>query len=503
MVRQTPAKSPAPKPSPRFFRLQSLWPLSIERGGRCLTTIAIVMAAACSRFEDAPTGPTVASGSPSIAINPTFPDGRPKNQDEMFAELATRIPGYAGTYFAADGTPVTNLVDLAKAGDVDKAIEAFVRDGYKGEGRRKSLFKKVGYDFVKLKQWKDSATQTLLTRRNVAYVDIDEANNRLSIGVLNAAESDNANRFLRDNKIPGMVALVVPVDTSPNYNNNPPSSAETLRNTRSLYGGVQIKPQAFNSCTLGFNAMMGVVNGNFHYLYSYDHFFVTAAHCMYQMGYASNTPIYQTPDQYGSTSVIGYEYRQPQWRPQSQMEDCPAGSLCSLAESALVRYVVPWGGPRIARTTWPGTYGSDTGSVTLDPYYAPWSVVDSVIDHTLLYGAVLHKVGWKTGWTQGSVSQTCVNARVVLNGYPTQWVGVCQWTASMGAGPGDSGGPVFKNKFGSYPNVQIVGNVTNGNSIATQFSFYPYIAYELLTRYDYSSQCLSGPCWTQLVVSNH
>lgn len=368
------------------------------------------------------------------------------------------------------------------------------------------MFKKVGYDFVTLKQWKDNATQTLLARRNVAYVDIDEENNRLSIGVLNAAESDNAERFLRDNKIPGMVALAVPVDSSPDYNNNPPSSAETLRNTRSLYGGVQINPQATNRCTLGFNAMYGMEDRyGFKYMYSYDHFFVTAAHCMYQIGYASNTPIYQAPDQYGFTQVIGYEYRQPQWRGHSEFPvDCPAdGSLCATAEAALVRYTVPWGGARIARTTFAGTYGSDTGSVTMDPYYAPWPVADSIMDHTLLNGATLHKVGWKTGWTQGYVSQTCVNARVILNGYPTQYVGVCQWTASMRSDQGDSGGPVFKHKFGAYPKVQIVGSVTNGNAIATQFSFYPYISYELLTRYDIWTGCGATPCSGRLVVSNN
>ena len=85
------------------------------------------------------------------------------------------------------------------------------------------------------------------------------------------------------------------------------------------------------------------VNGNVR-LYSYDHFFVTAAHCMYALGYPSNTPIYSEIDQNGTTRIIGYEARQPEWKGPETYYDCPGGSQCSMAEAALVRYTVPWGG---------------------------------------------------------------------------------------------------------------------------------------------------------------
>ena len=141
--------------------------------------------------------------------------------------------------------------------------------------------------------------------------------------------------------------------------------------------------------------------------------------------------------------------------------------------------------------------------MTLDPYNQPWTVVDSVMDYTFLQGATLYKVGRRTGWTQGTVSQTCADWRLVINGYQSQFVALCQWNATAEAGPGDSGGPVFKFKLGYYPSVQVVGNVWGGNSIAITFSFYPYISWEL-TRRDAGTACgggYPGGCSPRLTVS--
>ena len=466
--------------------------------GCILVPFCIATLLGCSPADDPPTGIRTPTGGPSFTLNPVRPDGRPKYLDEIFAEIAAHVPGYAGTYYDADGTPITNLVDLSRGPDAERAIGFLINNGKNGEGPRKSKLKKVAHDFLKLKEWKDKATLTLLARPYVVSVDIDEANNRLKIGVANGAEEANANRFLRENKIPGLVATMIPVDTSPDYN-RPPGSPETLRNTQSLYGGVAIHPGVTKTCSLGFNAMLSVIDGNGSTrLYSYDHFFVTASHCMWSLGYPSNTPIYQNNDQYGNTRVIGYEFRQPEWLGQERYYDCPGGSRCSTAESALIRYNAPWGGARIARVS--GNPG--TNSITLDPYYPPWQVADSVGDNTLLNGATLYKVGQTTGWTQGTVTETCANYRILLGGTPTQFVALCQWSASCGSAGGDSGGPVFKNKFGYYPQVQLVGNVWAGISSVSTFSFYPYIDYELTTR-DTQSVCGSQPCWPRLTVSNY
>jgi hypothetical protein len=436
---------------------------------------------------------------PSFTIDPVLPNGRPKDQDEIFAEIAAHVPGYAGTYYDADGTPTTNLVDLSRGPDAERATGFLTNNGKNGEGPRKSKFRKVAYDFLKLKEWKDRATLTLLARPHVVSVDIDEVNNRLKIGVADAAEEANAKSFLHDNKIPGLVATLIPVDTGPGYNMQP-GSPETLRNTQSLYGGVSIHPgDPTRSCSLGFNAMLSVLDGNGSTrLYNYDHFFVTASHCMWSLGYPSLTPVYQNYNQSGSTRIIGYEYRQPEWRGQDRYDRCPAGSRCTLAESALVRYSVPWGGARIARIE--GNTGS--GSITLDPYNPPWAVADSLEIAVLMNGATLYKVGQTTGWNQGTLTESCGDYRIWLNGAPTQFVALCQHTANFAAGGGDSGGPVFMNKFGYYPQVVLVGNIWAGNSSVSTFSYYSYIAYEMTTR-DTPFVCTSMPCWPRLTVSNN
>jgi len=458
--------------------LNSRHPRRNLSGSRSLSFfIVVAVLLGCTGADDSPTAPSIASSAgPSFTIAPALPSGRPKTLDEVFAEIATHVPGYAGTYYAKDGTPITNLVDLSQSAAAEQAIAPFIRGGKNGTGVLKSQFRKVSHDSAKVNEWKGYATRNLLLRPNVIFVDIDEENNQLNIGVRSQAETGPVKRFLNDNHIPGGVALVIPVDTSPGYQVNP-SVPETLRNTQSLYGGVQILPGAVKQCTLSFNAMLSSDTR----IYSYDHFFVTNAHCMNSVGYPQNTPIYQNNDQNGSTRIIGYEFRQPLWEGSERYTNCPAGSRCSMAEVALVKYTVPWGGSRIARTTYVGA-GRDTGSVTLDPYALPWQVVDSVNDHTLFQGSTIMKVGRTAGWTQGTTTQTCADYRLWLGGYPTQFVILCQWSGNFTSRGGDSGSPVFKYKFGYYPQVQLVGTVWAGDYGVSTFSFFPYISWELTFR---------------------
>lgn len=463
------------------------------------SSMATVVLVGCSQADHSPTGPSLASkAQPEFAISVTQPSGRPKTQDEIFADIATHVPGYAGTYYDHDGTPITNLVDLSKSAAAEQAIAPLIRSGRDGAGSVRSQFRKVAYNFLQLKQWKDYATSTILSRPNVVFVDIDEANNRISIGVRNAAEIAPVKRLLDDKHIPGLVGALIPIDTSPNPQVSP-GGPETLRNTQSLIGGVMIGTGAFYDCTLSFNAQLVAGNGQGYYrTYSSDHFFVTNTHCMNQVGAVTNTAVFQTT----TNRIIGYEYRQPNWQGSNGgWPQCPNGSLCATAETALIRYQVPWGGSKIARTTFFGTL-TDTGSTAIDPYNPPWQVVDSVGDATLLQGRTLQKVGWHAGWTQGSVTQTCTDYRLFIEGNWSPYVILCSWSANLTSIPGDSGAPVFMTKLGSYGNqVQLVGTIWAGTYGVSSFSFYPYISWELTGR-DTQLACGSvSPCWPRLGVS--
>ena len=90
-------------------------------------------------------------------------------------------PGYAGTYFDTDGTPTTNLVDLDKAHDAEQATAFMTKGGKNGEGPRSRSSKRSPIDFLKLKEWKSKATRSLLSETDIAFVDIDEENNRLNV----------------------------------------------------------------------------------------------------------------------------------------------------------------------------------------------------------------------------------------------------------------------------------------------------------------------------------
>jgi hypothetical protein len=140
---------------------------------------------------------------------------------------------------------------------------------------------------LQLKQWKDYATSTILSRPNVVFVDIDEENNRISIGVLNAAEIAPVKRLLDDKHIPGLVGALIPIDTSPNPQVSP-GTPEDLRNTQRLIGGVDIRTGSFYNCTLSFNAKLVAGNMHGYYVtYSSDHFFCDE-HSLHEVGGHSN-----------------------------------------------------------------------------------------------------------------------------------------------------------------------------------------------------------------------
>lgn len=354
------------------------------------------------------------------------------------------------------------------------------------------MFRKVAHDFRQLKTWKSYATSNLLSRPNVLYVDIDEENNRISIGVLNSTTKTEIERHMRDKKIPTAVAVVMPPAMMPPPGDPPPNpgAGETLRNTNQLIPGVRIYPGNTLICTMGFNTSF-----RSNYYYSSDNFFVTNGHCMNTIGSNTGTIV---RNQFGN--VIGYEWRQSFYFYAPDYDCPPGGYRCALADAALIRYTVGWNGGVIARTTFSGT-GTDTGSVTLDPFNPRWAIADSIMDHTLIQGRQLHKVGWNSGWTEGSVTTTCVDYQLFMNNVPTQFFWLCQWDTNFTTAGGDSGAPVFTYKFGSFPKVSLVGVIWAGLKGRSVFSFYPYVSWSL-TRGQTWWECWPDTrCETRLSVS--
>jgi hypothetical protein len=484
-------------------------------GSRSAAIAALVfLTTGCS--ADDPVHPTVSAATrASQEVQMVAPDGRPKTLDEVFVEIAQSVPGFAGIYVLPDGTPEALLVDLNRSEHARAALEQLLeRSIGQGNAHKPLKFRRAQYDFLQLYRWKLELTQTLLTDPEVVGLDIDEVRNRITVEVLTQPAVGRARALLARGEIPSDVTVVDPDDGS----EDPPPDGfvddasegsddasytgidgPTIRDFfSSVPGGVQILNSTNSgTCTSGFNTYLSsTVRG----IYSGNKYLVTAAHCTTTLGAVDGAFFYQP--RYGDgTRLIGNEVREPLWHTYSPTTDltCPPGGiLCSTADAALIQYAgfLQPEARSIARTT-------TLGSITLQPGAPRWKIVDSLENHGLLAGAVVTKMGVTTGWQWGTITQTCKQSRLFHRGALTNYMVTCAWAFDGDAAGGDSGGPVFVNKYYNSSEVTLVGIVSAGTIGRSVFSFYPYIAYELTHR-DKAFACAGVDlCWPRLTVSAH
>jgi hypothetical protein len=184
-------------------------------------------------------------------------------------------------------------------------------------------------------------------------------------------------------------------------------------------GGLNIVRFGAQACTLGFNAKK---TGSLRY-------FVTNAHCTQTFG-AVNGDVFGQP--LGQSNYrIGFEVTDP---PFVTGGNCPAVGGCRWSDAALIRYDSAGVGfhSNIARTV------NQFGSIELAE--SPFHVEGEVGSSSLVIGTFLSKVGVASGWTSGNITGTCVEW---LNFPAPGYALLCQYNASAGGAPGDSGSPVF------------------------------------------------------------
>lgn len=119
-------------------------------------------------------------------LNQTSPSQAIKNQqektlDEQLGEVAGRVPGFGGLFLDEANNLCVYLLDVSQKKAVEEAIIAvFGADFIPPSGVRPL---KAQYSFSQLKTWHDRLTGPVLTIRGVVLTDLDEAKNRLRIGV--------------------------------------------------------------------------------------------------------------------------------------------------------------------------------------------------------------------------------------------------------------------------------------------------------------------------------
>jgi hypothetical protein len=234
----------------------------------------------------------------------------------------------------------------------------------------------------------------------VYTIDVDEKENRVSVGVRDGAAIAAVRAEASELGIPA-AALHVQTQGKPEQ-----------RNVRSwhnpVYGGIQIAYGQY-LCTQGFNATR-VATG--------QSIFVTNSHC---------TPTYFGLDGgtiYQPTVVAGNEIG-------SEVADVglwDCGGTCRWSDAAYIAH----NGARtvsqgiIAQTPWPSG-----GSFFINEL-APYSIV-ARYNGSVPVGTWIDKTGRTTGSTYGQVTQSCVTIGNL----------VCQDVSTVFSAGGDSGSPVY------------------------------------------------------------
>lgn len=362
----------------------------------------------------------VCAGSAQAAEDPRR---EPRSIDHDFLEMEREVPGFGGFFY-----------------DEQDRLNVFLKDT---EGPEAAAFRGVepgvvirrgDYGFAELAAWRKELRQ-VLSLPGVVSLDVDEATNRIRIGMDSRARTksldrDRLERELLFKNAPREAVVVEEAE--------PIRPMVNLRDqVRPIAGGFEVAN--FKACTLGFNVFREGVFG-----------FVTNSHCTSRQGGVEGTRFYQNYLASGG-DFVGVEVADPDYFTGGE---CPAGRRCRFSDSSFIRYDAANLGDygKLARTV---SRGGANGSLEV-PAKTPRFIINGRA--TSVQGKPLNKIGRTTGWTFGNVIATCVDVNVAA----TDFSQLCQDVVQAGVNSGDSGSPVFSWTKGN--NVKLVGILWGGNT---------------------------------------
>lgn len=339
--------------------------------------------------------------------------------------LAQIVPSFGGFYLDDEGVPTVYLTEVGQRPAAEAALAAYASQIRVVRGE---------YTYQELKRHFQQLSPEALALKGTVFADLDEATNRVFVGVENAQAAAEVRAVAARLGLPSMAVVVKQVE--PIYN------MATLRDlVRPVVGGLQINFSDF-LCTLGFNALDAGVNS-----------FVTASHCTTTQGGVESTP-YSQPLSSMAGSFMGTEVEDPAYFTGGE---CPATRRCRYSDAARATYAdgVDFTLGQIAQTT------RGKGSITIAGSFT--ITAKSATDPSV--GERVNKVGRTTGWTRGRVSNTCVTVNV----FGSDITQLCQAIVHAGVGAGDSGSPVFSGST----NVTLYGILWGGNLFGSSFVYSP------------------------------
>ncbi|HEX9729550.1 MAG TPA: hypothetical protein VGA37_13670 [Gemmatimonadales bacterium] len=349
--------------------------------------------------------------------------------DEVYIRLNEAVPEFAGLYFDSTSTLVLKVTRPERAAQVlaslgtNDALAAVegVRSAIE-HGRTRFEFAAVS--FRELLAWVDSLY--MLRPEGMVWLDADEMNNRVAIGV------ENSEAIVRVEAAAvglGIPRVMFQIDVT-----GRPRRQTSLRDRiRPIPGGV--KADGALACTIGANAETGTSSG-----------FIISSHCTPGWGVVDGRAFYQNA--IGSGNFVGFEVADPPLIPPQTYCNpvinpscCSAPDGCRYSDAAFVAYAVGTSHQfgLLARPT------NFTGSTTINSS-KPRFVIGSAPLTILPLGAVVYKSGQAGGARTGTVTGTCFR---YLKWFDTSRGDnvtadlLCQTQANYQGAGGDSGGPVF------------------------------------------------------------
>jgi len=139
----------------------------------------------------------------------TAKSSKMETYDDLLIRVEGKAPGFGGMFTAEDGQLVVYLLDPSTIDLARSAIESiFGHSIVPAAGVRSSRGR---YTVSQLKRWADRATE-LLAKPGVVAVDLDEARNRVTIGIEGTANKTAVSKALHSLGIPPEAILLKEMD---------------------------------------------------------------------------------------------------------------------------------------------------------------------------------------------------------------------------------------------------------------------------------------------------
>ena len=359
-----------------------------------------------------------------------------RSADEIFSDIEEMAPGFGGLFRDDQGRLTVYLSGAADFDEVRTGIAANLPEVNATASPIRVL--RGDYAFSELVAWRALA-RSVHSIPGVSLTDVDEASNRVRIGI----ETEDARGPVEE----ALASLGIPpgavkIDVTGGY-----FQLTTLLDLiRPVIGGIQVTFDCDTMncfvCTDGFLAIRKGVAG-----------FVTCSHCTKKQGGNQSTAFFQP----FPLAKIGTEIADPGYFTGGP---CPQGRACRFSDSAFVK--------RKKNTLWNTgfiAHPTDTGSLTISAVTPTFRIASETA--LPLVGDTVNKVGRTTGWSQGMINSTCIDVNVSGSNLTL----LCQEAVDATVAGGDSGSPVFSNPVGATADVSLYGTLWGGDAGGSQFIF--------------------------------